>query len=189
MTEQRAKWILRTRFKSKGWLYVMNEALKEAVAFFKAKAVYGKLFSAFAKKYRSLGRMSGSISLEKYSIGEIETIARFLGMREDLLLDQNKVSIQAFEKQLAIYRFEGVSLKEIVEAYCGIHLVSNREKREAKLIEKHIFFEKQKESFPNLSYWLQYIQSQPKENRWLHQLIDQDKSEFSVFDKTIKSTC
>ncbi|SFK10663.1 TIGR02679 family protein [Marinilactibacillus piezotolerans] len=159
--------------------YVMNEALKEAVAFFKAEAVYGKLFSAFAKKYRSLGRMSGSISLEKYSIGEIETIARFLGMRQDLLLDQNKVSIQAFEKQLAIYRFEGVSLKEIVEAYCGIHLVSNREKREAKLIKKHIFFEKQKETFPNLSYWLQYIQSQPKENRWLHQLIDQDKSEFS----------
>lgn len=157
---------------------IMKESLKEALAFFKTEAVYDKLFLAFVGKYRSLGRMSGSIPLEKYSIEEIETIARYLGVRQDLLFEQNKVSIQAFEEQLAIYRFENITLKELVEAYYNIRLVSKKEERKVKFFEKNNFFEKHKEIFPNLSYWLDYIQSQPNENRWMHQLIDQDNSEF-----------
>ena len=157
---------------------VMNEALNEAIDFFKTEAVYGRLFSDFAKKYRSLGRMSGNISLDTYTTEEKEAIARYLGLRQDLLIDQNMVSIRAFEQQLAIYRFDGITLKELVEAYYDIRLISNREKREIKLIEKYNFFEKLKETFPQLSYWLYYIQNQRNEPRWVHQLIEEDQSEF-----------
>lgn len=157
----------------------MTESIKEAVHFFKSEPVYEKLFSAFAKKYQSLGRMSGTIPLNNYSKGELETIARFLGVRKDILFEKRKVSLREFQKQLAEYRFEGVELKELVEAFLDTRLISNREVREKQYLEKYTFIEENREKYSQLKEWLWYIQSHPKETRWIHQLIDQKRENFS----------
>jgi hypothetical protein len=71
----------------------MEKMVREAVEFFKADSVYDKLFVEFKKKYESLGRIGGSVSLTTYSMEDIEILARFLGLRKDRLLEKGTMTL------------------------------------------------------------------------------------------------
>lgn len=156
----------------------MKQMTKEAVAFFKSESVYDKLFSEFKKKYESLGRIGGSVSLSDYSMEDIEELARFLGIRTDLLLDKGTVTLRQFEKQLNRYKFDGISLKQLLEAYFDTPLISKKERAESKLQRKQEFFEKLKRNYLYVNDWLDYIEQRPAESHWIHRLLEESFEEF-----------
>lgn len=162
--------------------------LKRAVTYFESEPVYAKLFQQFKKKYESLGRMSGTILLKEYSRDEVNTIAKFLGLRRDILWEKQKVSLKEFERQLAVYQFEGITLKEVVENYFDCILISKKEVREQKILDKMNFFIEMRKRYPNLLEWLSYIERRSTETRWIHQIMDSDREKFSDLLKILSQS-
>lgn len=106
---------------------------KEAAAFFRSEPGFKRLFAEMKRKYESLGRVGGAVSLEVFTDEEREAVAAFFGK------DVSRVSLIAFEKQLGQTRFAGVGLVELLEQYFGAPLVSNKERRQAEEEERDRF--------------------------------------------------
>ncbi|KHF27598.1 hypothetical protein LR68_03555 [Anoxybacillus sp. BCO1] len=107
--------------------------LDEAVQFFRGERSFHRLFCEMKKKYESLGRIGGTISVASFSMEEKDAIASFFGK------EMSRVSLAAFEQQLANTKFAGISLVELLSSYFGEPLVtkkSNNNKQSKK--KKHI---------------------------------------------------
>ena len=108
--------------------------VKEAAAFFRSEPGFKRLFVEMKRKYESLGRVGGAVSLQSFSKEERESIAAFFGK------DVSRVFLSDFEKQLGQTRFAGVGLVELLEHYFGVPLMSNKERRQAEAEERERFF-------------------------------------------------
>ena len=64
----------------------------------------------FKEKYRSLGRIGGTVSIRRFSFEEVESIAGFLGQSAEDILEKGKVSLLSFEKELSQTCFAEYSL-------------------------------------------------------------------------------
>ncbi|MGZ0084362.1 TIGR02679 family protein [Caldibacillus thermoamylovorans] len=124
----------------------MNRA-EEAAAFFRSEPGFHRLFVEMKRKYESLGRVGGVVSLASFSENEREAIAAFFGR------DVSRVSLPAFERQLERTRFAGVGLIELLERYFGAPLVPKKEQRQAAEKERERFFEHLAHEHP----WLEGI--------------------------------
>lgn len=163
----------------------MEKMVREAVEFFKADSVYDKLFVEFKKKYESLGRIGGSVSLTTYSMEDIEILARFLGLRKDRLLEKGTMTLRQFEKQLNRYRFEGLSLKSLLEAYFDKPLISKKERAKYRHIKKQEYFKDTINKYPYINEWLNYIELKPSDSRWIHRIIDKSYETFDQYAKIL----
>lgn len=158
-----------------------KKQLKEAVKYFKSNSVYQKLFLEFKKKYESLGRVAGSVSLKAFTHEEMAVLAEFMGMRLDQLVEKNKLTLLQFEKQLTLYRFGEINLKDLLESYFNHPLISNSERRENKLHQKNKYFNDLKNKFHSIRDWLAYIESKPADTHWMHRLIDGSFEQFKTY--------
>lgn len=169
----------------------MSQVIEEIVTVFKDEPVYDKLFSEFKKKYESLGRIGGAVSLDEYSRDEIDTIARFFGLRIDILMSKGKVTLLQFEKQLKQYKGDTVNLKAVLESYFNVPLVSNKERSDLKSVELWCFFDRLKLQYPYCSPWLDYIEGKPSDSRWIYRMIDNSFEKFSsyvaILERTLES--
>lgn len=117
-----------------------TEKLKACTGYFSSRSVYRKLFAGFRKKYESLGRFGGSVTLMDVTAEEREQLGGFL-QRDYAAKERITVSAGLMEKALASSRFAGLSWEEILEAYFGETLTVKKELiREAKE-EQNRFFE------------------------------------------------
>lgn len=117
-----------------------TEKLKACTGYFSSRSVYRKLFAGFRKKYESLGRFGGSVTLMDVTAEEREQLGGFL-QRDYAAKERITVSAGLMEKALASSRFAGISWEEILEAYFGETLTVKKELiREAKE-EQNRFFE------------------------------------------------
>lgn len=117
-----------------------TEKLKACTGYFSSRSVYRKLFAGFRKKYESLGRFGGSVTLMDVTAEEREQLGGFL-QRDYAAKERIIVSAGLMEKALASSRFAGLSWEEILEAYFGETLTVKKELiREAKE-EQNRFFE------------------------------------------------
>ena len=117
-----------------------TEKLKACTGYFSSRSVYRKLFAGFRKKYESLGRFGGSVTLMDVTAEEREQLGGFL-QRDYAAKERITVSAGLMEKALASSRFAGLSWEEILEAYFGENLTVKKELiREAKE-EQNRFFE------------------------------------------------
>lgn len=117
-----------------------TEKLKACTGYFSTRSVYRKLFAGFRKKYESLGRFGGSVTLMDVTAEEREQLGGFL-QRDYAAKERITVSAGLMEKALASSRFAGLSWEEILEAYFGETLTVKKELiREAKE-EQNRFFE------------------------------------------------
>ena len=117
-----------------------TEKLKACTGYFSTRSVYRKLFAGFRKKYESLGRFGGSVTLMDVTAEEREQLGGFL-QRYYAAKERITVSAGLMEKALASSRFAGLSWEEILEAYFGETLTVKKELiREAKE-EQNRFFE------------------------------------------------
>lgn len=159
----------------------MNKTLKDAVNFFKSNKVYGKLFCSFKKKYESLGRIGGGVSLASYSEEELFEIATFLGMRSDKMLEKRRVTLTQFEKQLLKYKFEVDDLKSLLEAYFDEPLISNKERLENEAAIKQTFFVELLSDNPLITDWLNYLEVKSSDTYWIHRLMDTSYETFKDY--------
>ncbi|MCR4430925.1 MAG: TIGR02679 family protein [Tepidanaerobacteraceae bacterium] len=114
---------------------------QEDLNFFKDNRGYRRLFEAFRKKYKSLGRIGGSIQLSNLSREEKEVLTNHF--RKDFTRQSSAcVSLLKFEESLKSTRFECYSLKEILEAYFGEPLTGKKEDQEAFRVQRDRFFER-----------------------------------------------
>lgn len=142
------------------------DIVQEAVRFFTNERVYGKVFRAFRKKYESLDRIGGTISVREFSAEELEEIGRFFGQPGDVLKKKGTISLLDFEKQLESTRFSGIGLKRLLDAYFGEEIISKKIQREQKEQARTLFFQELATAYPELAFWLLALPEQP-EGRWI----------------------
>jgi len=87
------------------------------------------LLQGFADKYRSLGRLGGSVKLDGLTDEEREAIGLLL--RRDLGGTRSAtVTYAQFAQAVADSRFQGIDVLELLQRVLGVSLVSRREERE-----------------------------------------------------------
>ncbi|WP_368646229.1 TIGR02679 family protein [Alkalibacterium putridalgicola] len=163
----------------------MKKTLKDAVKFFKSNKVYGKLFRSFKKKYESLGRVGGGVSLASYSEEELFELATFLGMRSDKMLEKRHVTLTQFEKQLLKYKFEVDDLKTLLEAYFDEPMISNKERLENEAENKQAFFVELLSDNPWITDWLNYLEVKSSDTYWIHRLMDTSYETFKAYTASL----
>ena len=110
------------------------------VAYFKEKKEYRRIFLAMRKKWESMGRVAGKVTLFPVSVEERIAIERFLGraMQPDKIV----FSMQEFEEALQETRYENITLTELLEGYFGEKLISNQDKKVNEKNREQEFFKK-----------------------------------------------
>ena len=77
-------------------------------AYFKARPEFGRIFAAMRKKWESLGRTAGTVTLEAGTEEERRALEGFLGRA--MTGERLRFSLAEFEKALGETRFGAVSL-------------------------------------------------------------------------------
>ena len=113
-----------------------NEA---CAAYFKDNPAYQRCFSEFEKKWKSYGRVTGTITLKHTSEEERKAIGGILG--KVFYEDTIRVSFAEFEKGLQCTKFAPVDFEEILEAYFGRKMITTQEKQRKAEREKTEFYE------------------------------------------------
>ncbi len=163
----------------------MENQLYEATQFFKSEKVYDKLFKAFRKKYESLGRIGGTVSVGNFTKNELEELGKFFGLPGEQLEMKGSISLIAFEKQIQFTRFSSVTLKPLLDAYFGETLISKKEQRIAREASLREFLLERQVQYPQLAFWLQFLQEQKREGRWIVQIAEQEVSHFKMLLETL----
>ncbi|EPZ38855.1 DNA topoisomerase IV subunit A [Anoxybacillus ayderensis] len=128
--------------------------LDEAVQFFRGERSFHRLFCEMKKKYESLGRIGGTISVASFSMEEKDAIASFFGK------EMSRVSLAAFEQQLANTKFAGISLVELLSSYFGEPLVTKKEQQQQAEQEKEAYFTRLIHTYRPQRDWLMEMANQ-----------------------------
>jgi uncharacterized protein (TIGR02679 family) len=156
----------------------LQPLLSEAVDYFREEPGFDHLLKLFMKKYESLGRIGGSVTIRHLSAEALHYIAAFYGVDPNDLKDQ-RISLKSFERQLQKTRFEGITLHALLEAYFGEPLRSRREKREQEREANHAFLQRCATQYPVLQNWIEYILHEPPDARFIYRLLDADLDQLS----------
>lgn len=154
------------------------EKIHEAAAFFKSEEAYHQLFQQMRKKYESIGRIGGTIPVKLFSTEELAVISTFFGMPAEKLAAKTSISIKDFEKQLQTTKFGEIGLKELLDAYFGEEIISNKQIKLDKEAKLQHFLQVQKESHPVLGFWFDYLAKKNHDSRWILRLAQTDQSFF-----------
>lgn len=111
----------------------------ECADYFKSKSEYHRCMEAFRKKWKSLGRASGCITLKDASENERRAIGGILG--KTLQGENIRVDFAKFEQGLQATRFAPIDMKEVLEAYFGETLYTNQGEKQARDGQKKNFFD------------------------------------------------
>src|SRR5690625_2964527 len=135
----------------------MENQLYEAVQFFKSELAYGELFQEFKKKYESLGRIGGTVRVDRFSKRELKEIGKFFGLPGEEMKKKGAIALIAFEEQMERTRFSSISLKRLLDAYFGETIISKKEQQQRREEKLREFFLDHQEEYPNISFWLTYL--------------------------------
>lgn len=131
---------------------------KEDLEFFKANKGYYRLFLTFKEKYKSLGRIGGTITLTNLTHEEKEVLSSHF--RKDYFRRNSaQISVLAFEKSLSNTRFSNLSLKDILEAYFNEPLTGKKEDERDFKLQRNRFIERLLSDFPSgkARLWLERV--------------------------------
>jgi len=152
----------------------MKPLVDEAVHYFKASTGFSCLFEQFRKKYASLGKVGGSVSIQSFKHDELEAIARFFGDEVATLRLKKTVTLRAFEKKLQTTKFEGVTLLELLEAYFGEALVTKQEALAQMEGQRAERFRELKRTYPSLTFWFTYLERRTADTHWINRMVETD---------------
>ncbi len=110
----------------------------ECADYFKSRDAYHRCMEAFRKKWKTLGKAGGRITLSDATEEERRAIGGILGKifhSEDICFDFAK-----FEQGLQATRFAPVDMKGVLEAYFGEPMDTNQGEKKAKEEQKKDFF-------------------------------------------------
>lgn len=115
-------------------------SLNEAVSLFKGDDGFHRLFSQFLSSYKSYGKVTGTVTIEKLTEKEREAIKGLV--RKDIISKDGflKMKVSDFEKSLQATKFKEFSLEEIVFAYFGKNVKTKKEEEEEYIKRRNNFF-------------------------------------------------
>ncbi|GAE94831.1 hypothetical protein JCM21714_4025 [Gracilibacillus boraciitolerans JCM 21714] len=152
--------------------------IEDAIHYFAGDKTYRRLFLLFKAKYKSLGRVGGTITVDAFTDKELEVIGRFFGKTGSELRQKGKISLEQFNRQLNKTRFAGIDLQQLLEAYFDETLISNKELQQRKEQKVQDSIKELKDHFPELRFWLEYIQHKTADTYWIFRLIEKDFDQF-----------
>lgn len=112
---------------------------EEAVEFFSKDSAYRKFFKDCAKKYEIYEKLTGSISLEDYTLQEIEELASFLGLSFFELRKKAKISVRQWLTHYDNSRFAKVDFLSLLSEVLGEALFGKSVLRSMKLEKREEF--------------------------------------------------
>ncbi len=107
--------------------------------YFKSQPEYQRIFQEMRKKWESLGRTAGTVTLTGGTEKERRALERFMG--RPMETERIRFTLGEFEKALRESRYGAVSLRELLEEYFGEPVVGNRERRERKRNREREFWD------------------------------------------------
>ena len=102
----------------------MNADVKACAAYFKKRPAFHRILELLLRKYKAYGRPAGQICLSDATEAECESAYDFFGRAFTAPL---RFKVQAFDEALQQTKFQGVTLKELLEAYFGTTIQTNKE--------------------------------------------------------------
>ncbi|RDY70532.1 TIGR02679 family protein [Halobacillus trueperi] len=157
------------------------DKVEEAVTYFRSEPFH-RLFLDFRKKYESLGRIGGSVSMKKYKEEEVEAIAGFLGKGTEEV-ERRRLQLSDFEERLLDTKFEGLSLVNILESYFGESIVSKAEQAAKEEIRIEQLFLTIKQNHPSLSFWVDVLREKPPTTYSFYPWMQEEREFLSLIEK------
>ncbi|MDR7077413.1 uncharacterized protein (TIGR02679 family) [Neobacillus niacini] len=161
--------------------------MSNKVQVFRDEPGFIKLFTLFKEKYRSLGRVGGTVSIQFFSIKEVESIAGFFGQSAEDIFEKGKVSLLSFEKQLSRTGFPDWTLIELLEEILEEPILTKSIEKGLENEKERNFFQELLAACPQGSWWWDWIESRPPDSRWIWSLYKQDSIELLEKLKTVFS--
>jgi uncharacterized protein (TIGR02679 family) len=150
---------------------------------FKEEPGFLKLFLLFKEKYRSLGRVGGTVSVKTFTEVELESIAGFLGVSKERLQEKGSIALLDFEKELAHTGFVDYTLLPLLEAVLQETIFTKKEESEREEQQENQFIDSLVKQIPDGKWWLDWIQAKSSDTRWIWSLYKQNKEE--VYEKLL----
>lgn len=133
-----------------------SEMLRQAVAYFN-KPGFRRLFEGLQERYASLDHLGGSVRLKRLTKEESESLEGFLQIN---ILENSTVSIAVSQirKALKNTRYAEFSLEEIMPLVLKEAMLSKKEERATREMEREVFFARISELFQATAAgnWLDY---------------------------------
>lgn len=154
----------------------MHEQLQECIQYFKEEPGLSRLLQKLIERYRSLGRIGGSVRLHELKAFEKEALSSFF--RKDYMKKASAtISFSAFEQALLKTKYAELVIIDIFEAYEGKKIKTNSEQQLQNEQEKQAFFQALKQEVPILETWISYIEEKGRGTRPFHSLYEKDRNE------------
>ncbi|KPU27615.1 hypothetical protein TR13x_03540 [Caloranaerobacter sp. TR13] len=155
----------------------MSKLAIQAAKYFKENKGFERVFLKIKDKYRSLGKIGGTIILNNLTKEEKDALSGFLGIGFYDKTDA-RIKIEKFQTALDNSRFKGVKLEDVLAEYFGSAIISKKDEKEKYKLERERYFEEiVKEFIDTKSYtWLKYVfESKGNAYRVITKRYDEDK--------------
>lgn len=159
--------------------------MKKHIKVLKQEPGVTRLFQLMKEKYRSLGRVGGSVSIAQFTTEEIEAIASLMGQSPHDLQEKGKILLLQFEKALQETIFSTYTFLELLEEVLGEKVVSKKVEKELKEEERAYFLQQLQEQLPYLNWWWDWINQNRSDCRWIWGLYEKDQATLFEYFTTI----
>lgn len=150
--------------------------MEEALKYFKESNGFTRLFEKMREKFESYGKeMAGTVLIENPTEIEREELGGFM-RRNYKKCKVIQIKIAAFQQKLNETKFEGIKVKELVQEYFGLELITKKTKKQMQEIEIQEFFE----SILNSG-------EEKRANKILKRIIEENKEEYITLKQEYKS--
>lgn len=160
---------------------MLNHIRDEAVRFFREERGFHRLLRQFIKKYRSLGRVGGTVTLTSLKSDEKEALSTFF--RKDYSKQKSvTVSLEKFNDALQKTKFAGLDVKDILDGFQGESVLSKQEEVQTFENEKATFFDTLRMTFTDKACqrWLNHIVEKRAGTRGIHAAYAKDPKQLKT---------
>lgn len=117
----------------------MDCKLEDCRNYFSSHPAFHSSLKLMQKKWQSLGRVAGTVTLPDASLEERQALSSLLG--KQFQKGTVRFSLPEFEEALQRTKFAGISLHSLLEVYFGQPLVTVQDQRAAEKLEKEKFWD------------------------------------------------
>ncbi|MER1985778.1 MAG: TIGR02679 domain-containing protein [Solibacillus sp.] len=144
-----------------------------------------KLFQLFKKKYYSLGRMRGKVSIRTFNEEEIEELAGFLAVPASFLKRKGEISLVQFEQQLKTSAFSMYTLQQLIEQVLGDELITKGQENALKQGSEAAFLDELRLLLRSHPEWLTQIERRSPDSRFIWQQQHELLAEIAVVARAL----
>ncbi|WP_168413079.1 TIGR02679 domain-containing protein [Bacillus salacetis] len=147
----------------------------------KGETAFQKLFLLFRKRYESLGRIGGTVSLKSFSVEELKVISGLTGLPVEELRGKQSITLLRFEKSLNRTRYQYDSLLSFLEDYFEETFVANRDLLMQEQEREMEFLRDARVKFPQIDWYIDWVSSKSADTRWIWSVYKEDSARLSYY--------